>query len=77
MIRLYLRAHSALHTLDRRELLSGLADDISQVLLFSVALGVTLLIPPVGYFSLFAMALSGPAQKVIRGILGADRAKTM
>ncbi len=77
VIRLYLRAHPALHTLDRRELVSGLADDISQVLLFALALVVTLLIPVVGYYSLLAMALSGPAQKVIRRILGADGTKTM
>lgn len=76
VIRLYLRAHPALHSLDRRELLSGLADDISQAVLFALALVVTLLVPVVGYFSLLAMALSGPVQKLIRGMLGADRTKT-
>lgn len=77
VVRLSLRAHPELHSLDRRELLLGLADDISQVLLFSIALVVTLLIPLVGYFALFAMVLSGPVQKVVGRMLGAGRAESI
>jgi uncharacterized membrane protein len=73
VIRLYLRAHPALHALGRRDLLLGLTDDISLVLLFALALAITLLIPVVGYYSLLVMALSGPAQKLIAKVLGAGR----
>jgi tRNA A37 threonylcarbamoyladenosine modification protein TsaB len=43
------------------------------VLLFALALAITLLIPVVGYYSLLVMALSGPAQKLIAKVLGAGR----
>ena len=76
VIRLYLRAHPALHSLSRRELLLGLTDDISLVLLFAIALVITLLVPAAGYYSLLVMALSGPAQKLIAKMLGAGGAES-
>ncbi len=71
LVRLYLRAHPALHRMDRGESLSGLAVDISLALLFAVALAATLLIPAVGYYALLVMVLSGAVQRVIRKIIGA------
>ncbi|RGE19306.1 TMEM175 family protein [Leucobacter sp. wl10] len=72
VVRVYLRAHPALHTVSRRELLTGVAVDVSLVLLFGVALAAALLIPGIGYYALFVMALSGVVQKALGKMLRAD-----
>lgn len=75
VIRIYLRARPALHSVSDRELLTGVSVDISLVLLFGVALAATLLIPGVGYFALFVMLLSGVVQRLLERLFGVGRAQ--
>ncbi|EYT54867.1 hypothetical protein H490_0108300 [Leucobacter sp. UCD-THU] len=72
VVRLYLRAHPVLHRMERGELRSGLAVDLSLVLLFGAALAAALLIPGVGYYALFVMVLTGVVQRIIEKILATD-----
>lgn len=70
VIRLYLRAHPALHEIDDRELRVGIALDLSMILLFAIAFVIALIFPAVGYLSLFVTALSGVVQKIMQRMLG-------
>ncbi|MFT4211254.1 MAG: TMEM175 family protein [Microbacterium sp.] len=65
-IRLYLRRHPALHGIAVQSLAAGMAVDLSMVILFALSLGVSLLIPAIGYTSLFLMFLTG----LLRRLLG-------
>lgn len=65
VVRLYLRGHPALHRVSSAELQTGVAVDVSLVLLFGVALGLALLFPVIGYFALLVMGLSGVVQRAL------------
>lgn len=69
VVRLYLQRHPSLHAVDVHDLGGGLAVDLSLVLLFSLALAATVLLPGVGYYALFITVLSGVAQKAFAGVL--------
>lgn len=72
-IRAYLRAHPAAHDASRDALLEGMSVDISMAVLFSIALALSLVFPPVGYFSLFVMLLMDVVQRVFERFLGVPR----
>ena len=62
LIRFYLATHASLHGLAPRQLRAGIAADLAMTVLFGVALTVTLLLPQLGYWPMFVMALTGPLQ---------------
>lgn len=68
VIRLYLRRHPELHEIDRAEFVSGIAVDISLVVLFLLALLLTTVFPALGYYALGVTVLSGFMQKAIMGV---------
>ncbi len=70
-VRLFLRAHPALHRAPRGAVLEGLALDLSLVILFGAALLLALTIPALGYWSMLVMLLSAPAQRFIGRMIGA------
>ncbi|GAA4478940.1 TMEM175 family protein [Microbacterium panaciterrae] len=63
--RLYLRAHPELHSIPGALLHRGIAVEIVLSALFASALLVALLVPDIGYWAMFLMMLSGPAQAII------------
>ena len=63
--RLYLRAHPELHGIEEAALRYGIAVEIVLCCLFALSLAVAVLVPAIGYFAMFLMLLSGPAQAVI------------
>lgn len=64
--RLYLRAHPELHAISDVALRQGIAVGVVLSALFAAALLLAVLIPGgAGYFAMFLMTLSGPAQAVI------------
>ena len=67
-VRLGVRAHPSLHSASRDELLRGLAVELSLVLLFAVALALTLLIPGIGYTAMFVTVAAGLVQRLL-GVL--------
>ncbi|MEJ6490545.1 TMEM175 family protein [Leucobacter sp. USCH14] len=71
LIRLFIRAHPALHSATRKSLAEGIALDLSLVLLFGVALLLTLTIPRIGYWSMLVMLLSAPVQGLLTRLAGA------
>ena len=67
--RLYLRTHPQLHAIPLPALSAGLAADVALVLLFLVALAVALLVPTIGYASLFVLLLVGPFARLLEHLL--------
>lgn len=63
--RLYLRAHPRLHSMGPEEIRAGLAGDVAMALLFATALLIAVLVPPIGYFSLYLLALTDPLMRVL------------
>ena len=62
VVRLYLRAHPELHSIERGDFAAGIAVDLSLVLLFLLALLLTTVFPSLGYWALAITVLSGPVQ---------------
>lgn len=67
--RVYLLRHPALHRMPVTDLRAGMAIDISMIVLFGVALGLSVVFPVLGYYPLFVMLLTGPAQAVISRVM--------
>jgi len=63
--RLHLRAHPQLHAIPASALRRGIAVEIVLCGLYAVALLVAVLVPAIGYFAMFLMVLSGPAQAML------------
>lgn len=63
--RLYLRAHPELHRIPDAALAEGVRVEIVLCALFGIALLVAVLIPAVGYWAMFLMVLSAPAQAIL------------
>lgn len=57
-IRMYLHRHLELGDFSRVELRSGMAVDLTLAVLFALALMISLLVPAVGYSSLFTIAVA-------------------
>lgn len=72
-VRLFLQQNSALHHIPREELRNGVAVDLAMITLFACALAISLIWPPLGYYPLFLMFLSGPTQAVFRRLLGMSK----
>lgn len=76
--RIYLLAHPELHSIPEMLLRRGIAVEIVLSALFATALLVAVLVPAIGYWAMFLMLLSGPAQAIIarraRRSEGASRA---
>lgn len=70
LVRLFLRAHPALHTASRGQLVDGVIVDLALALLFGVALVLTLVVPGIGYSAMFVMLLSTPVQWLLRRVIG-------
>ena len=70
-VRLYVRAHPALHSVSDDEMVRAVALDLSLLLLFGAALLIGWLVPAIGYFALLLTMLSGVVQKLLRRMLGA------
>ncbi|PZQ90798.1 MAG: hypothetical protein DI534_06325 [Leifsonia xyli] len=70
-IRLYLRRNTWLHEHPPSYLLAGIAADITTATLFGVALALSLVIPGIGYYSMFVMLLGPFAQRLTRRMLAA------
>ncbi|WP_431805150.1 TMEM175 family protein [Microbacterium sp. bgisy203] len=66
VIRLYLRAHPEIDGRAEANARDGLALDSSLILLFGIALVVSVLVPQIGYWSLLIMFLSGVTQRLLR-----------
>ncbi|MCA0345936.1 MAG: TMEM175 family protein [Actinobacteria bacterium] len=76
VVRAYLHRHPSLHTISDRDSTRGFAVDASLVVLFLLALGLTVLMPQLGYYALLITALSGVVQKLLLRIFGhADRSR--
>ncbi len=71
--RVYLARHRELHGIDDRDIRSGVAIDLAMATLFGVALAIALLVPAIGAFALFIMALASPLQAVYARALGVRR----
>lgn len=69
-VRLYLKKHPSLHSIDQPSFVDGLSVDISIALLFLVALILTTLVPTLGYYSLLIMLLSDMVQKLLTRMFG-------
>ena len=69
MVRLYLRSHPDLHSIDRASFVGGIAADLSLVLLFLLAMLLTTAFPVLGYWAFLVMVLSGPVQAVLGRML--------
>lgn len=65
VVRLHLQAHPELHAIARADFAEGIAVDLSLVLLFLLALLLTAVFPPLGYWALGITVLSGVVQKVL------------
>ena len=63
-VRLHLRAHPELHAIEQADFAEGIAVDLSLLLLFLLALLLTVVFPSLGYWSLGITVLSGVVQKV-------------
>ncbi|MDQ4215679.1 TMEM175 family protein [Microbacterium sp. ASV81] len=63
--RLYLRRHPELHSIAAAALRRGIAVEIILCSLYALALVVAVLVPAIGYFAMFLMVLSGPAQAIV------------
>ncbi|MGN6126043.1 MAG: TMEM175 family protein [Humibacter sp.] len=72
-LRLFLGAHPLLHDIPADHLKSGIAVDISMVVLFAVALGIAIAFPFLSYYPLFVMFLIGPLQAVLARMLGVPK----
>ncbi len=72
-VRLYLRGHPALHDLSDVALRRGASVDITLVVLFTLALGLSLAIPSLGYASMFLMFLSGFVQLLVARVIGVPK----
>jgi uncharacterized membrane protein len=59
---LYLRRHRELHHIPDVALHRGILAEVSLCSLFAIALLVAVLVPDIGYFAMFLMLLSRPAQ---------------
>ncbi|MCT9819493.1 TMEM175 family protein [Microbacterium sp. W1N] len=66
VIRLYVRAHPDISTVPTATVRGDLAVDLSMMIMFAVALGVTLLFPALGYWPLLLMFLTGVVQRLLR-----------
>lgn len=65
LTRMYLRAHPELHALSAERLRRGMIVDVTTGSLFLIALGIAVLVPPIGYFSLFLLMLIGPITRLV------------
>lgn len=65
LTRLYLRAHPELHALSAERLRRGMIVDVTMGSLFLIALGIAVLVPAIGYFSLFLLMLIGPITRML------------
>lgn len=63
--RLYLRAHPQLHSIPPSSLRRGISVEIVLCALYATALLVAVLVPEIGYFAMFLMLLSSPAQLLL------------
>jgi uncharacterized membrane protein len=63
--RLYLRGHPELHHIAPDSLRRGLIAEIVMSSLFAIALLIAVVVPVIGYFSMFLLLLSGPAQAIV------------
>lgn len=72
--RAYLRAHPALHELSDDAIRRGVAADIAMVILFGIALALSLLFPSLNYYPLFLLFLVGFAQRGIARLIPERRA---
>lgn len=68
LTRLYLRGHPKLHSMTRDEIRLGVAGDIAMALLFAIALAIAVLVPPIGYFSLYLLAITDPLMRLLARI---------
>lgn len=66
MLRVYLRHHPQLHGISDNLLRDGIRADAVTIGLFAVALTVAVLVPPIGYFAMLLMLLTGPVITVVR-----------
>lgn len=73
LIRLVLARQRGLHRIPPSTLRNGMAADIAMIVLFGVALVLTLAVPALSYFPLFLMMLVGPLQSLLARAMGARR----
>lgn len=73
ILRVYLLRHPTLHRGTGYELRRGMGVDLSMATLFAAALALTAIFPPLSYWPLFLMVLTGPAQELYARLLGAPR----
>ncbi|RLK52171.1 TMEM175 family protein [Microbacterium telephonicum] len=66
VIRLYVRRHPEISSAAPSATRGDLAVDLSMMIMFAIALGVTLLFPVLGYWPLLLMFLTGAVQSLIR-----------
>lgn len=68
LIRLYLRAHPALHTMPRKAIAIGIAVDAATATLFALSLAIALAFPQLGYLPLLLMLFGGPVQSAFASL---------
>lgn len=70
---LFLNRHPELHQAEPYSLLRGMAVYLAMTTLFLVALGLSIALPVLSYFTLFLLGLTGPLSAVFDRMLGVPR----
>lgn len=73
LVRAYLRAHPGISTASREHQVIGMTIEASMIILFAIALAISVLVPAIGYWALLIMFLGSSVQRLLRRIIRGRR----